>query len=171
MLLTTVAVEVFRNGTTLSFHVVFCGGLRQRYGLVVDTASLRVDGFVIPPGSSLLLESQRPANAGTFDDVYTLTTTADLVSEESDATPAVAGQPRLLRMAYPVSETVTVPGGGRNQPAHMVDAFTDAVRARAGGEEAVDRWAAEAVATQRIVDLLFQSVSEGRIILPGKSDP
>jgi len=174
VLLSAVTVVAFRNGTTLSFDVDFSGGIRQRYELVGDTASLAVDDFVIPPASTLAFDALRPAGATSFDHAYTLTTTAAVAPPRegngADGPPAGGGQPRALRLVYPHVETVTVPGGGRNQPAHMVDAFTAAVRAGAGGAAIAARWAAEAVATQRILDLLFESIGQGQPVFPGKED-
>jgi len=174
VLLSAVAVVAFRNGTTLSFDVDFSGGLRQRFELVGDTASLAIDDFVIPPASTPSFEALRPAGAASVDHPYTRTTTAAVAPPRegngADEPPAVGGQPRALRLVYPHVETVTVSGGGRNQPTHMVTAFTAAVRAGAGGAADAARWAAEAVATQRILDLLFESIGQGRPVYPGKED-
>lgn len=175
VLLTVAAVVEFACGVTLSFDVDFGSGLRQTYTLVGDDAALTVDGFVIPPASThFVLGRLRPAGvAVSADDTYTLTRTAS-VDNDAPAVPAVPAAdaaplpPRPLSVVYPSTQVVTVPGGGRNQPAHMLDAFAAAVRGGDAGRAASAAWAAEAVATQRIVDVLYRSVVEGRVVYPAK---
>lgn len=176
VLLTVAAVVEFATGVTLSFDVDFCSGLRQTYTLVGDDATLTVDGFVIPPASSLAMDPLRPPGvAASTDDAYTLAHTASVGEGGGDAAGAAvpaAGAPPLpprpIALDYPTAVEVTVPGGGRNQPAHMVDAFTAAARGGDAGRATAAAWAAEAVATQRIVDVLYQSVVERRVVYPAK---
>lgn len=175
VLLMVAAVVEFACGVTLSFEVDFCSGLRQTYTLVGDIAALTVDGFVVPPASSIMFNRLRPPSvAVSTDDVYAIARTASVRGGEGDhdaAKPAAVSATgvsppslRPLTWTYPDTETVTVPGGGRNQPAHMVDAFTAAVRDGDAGRATAAGWATEAVATQRIVDVLYQSVVEGRVV-------
>lgn len=124
------------GGATLSFDCGFRGPSRQRMEVMTPTGSIVVSDFVLPLDKSSVWDSVRPDGPeGSVDLTYRIDTTCETAEDGS------------TRVVWPSTERIEV----HERSTHAATMVATFVRLAAQPDER-DRWAAESLATQRMLD-------------------
>ncbi|KAI0556840.1 oxidoreductase domain containing protein [Gracilaria domingensis] len=128
--------------------IIDCAASRlNRTTIIGEEGYLEIDGFVAPPRQSKFLESIRKPEDYCEDTDYTYERSVTEIKGDDN-----------YQWSFPAPEQVHVDEGGLPQYAQMVKEYVRMIREN--DMEASAKWMTETLATQRIVDTVFEKIRE-----------
>ncbi|KAI0556833.1 Oxidoreductase [Gracilaria domingensis] len=132
---------------SLCFVTDCTSGILMRTTAIGEKGYLEIDGFVVPPRQTKIFDSIRKPEDYSDDTDYTYERSVTEVEGDDN-----------YQWSFPAPEQIHVDEGGLPQAAKMVKEFVRMIREN--DMEASARWMTETLATQHVVDAVFEKIKE-----------